>query len=107
MVTIKHLRKVNDHKQKITISFCKTTAKALVEDRNQLRCKKRALVKAFNIRIKEVKNKNSALKKLCVEENMMLHKSFSGEIKKLDQRNSENNTKLECCKRKLVLLKED
>jgi hypothetical protein len=104
--TIEHFRKANDL-QKITISLCKTEAKALMKDRYKLRGKKRSLVKAFNIWMKELNDEKSALKKLLVEENRLLYKSFSGEIKKLEKRNNQNDSKIERYKRKLVLLKED
>ncbi len=64
-------------------------------------------MKAFTTRLKEVDDKKSALKKLLVEENRMLYKSFSGEIKKLEQRNHDNDSKIELYKRKLISLKED
>jgi hypothetical protein len=44
---------------------------------------------------------------LLVEENRTLYKSFSAKVKKLEQCNQNNDTKIELYKRKLELLKED
>jgi hypothetical protein len=93
--------------QKRKISLHETEATALLDNLNQLRGEKRILVKAFQTRLKDVKEESSAMKKLLIKENRTLYKSFSAEVKKLEQHNQVNDIKIEQYKSKLGLLKED
>ena len=64
-------------------------------------------MKAFQTRLKDVEEESSTMKKFLIKENRTLYKSFSAEVKKLEQRNQNNDTKIKQYKRKLELLKED
>ncbi len=65
----------------------KTEAKVLLDDCNQLHGEKKTLVKAFQTRLRDVEEESSAMKKSLIKENRTLYKSFSAEVKKLEQRN--------------------
>ena len=84
----------------------KSEAKALVEERRQLRGEKRTLAKEFKTKLKNVEDESSASKKSLIEENRSLCKSFSAEVRKLEERNNIHDIKIEQHQRKVVLLKE-
>ena len=60
----------------------------------------------FKTTLKNVEDKTRASKKSIVEENFSVCKSFSAEVKKLEERNNKNDIKIEQHQRKVVLLKE-
>ena len=64
-------------------------------------------MREHNTRLKKVKEDSSASKKSLIEENRTLFKSFSAEVKKLEQMNQHNNTKIKNYQKKLITLKWD
>lgn len=63
-------------------------------------------MKEFQTKLKNVIDDSIRSKKSLIEENRSLCKSFSAEVRKLEERNNKNNIKIEQHQRKVVLLKE-
>ena len=76
--------------------------KVLVEDRRQLCGEKRSLEKGYHARLKEVCEERQTLKIELIEENRLLRKSYSTEVKKrglLEVKSVRDNDKITNLKR--------